>query len=187
MKQILLMIVYSGLIQIGLSQSKPALSKSQLVFIKTVEPFCAAYVAAPNELKKSALRAQRKIAISKMVGNGKVAGWIGTLEGMGTNSEGKAYVAVKLEGSRSISVKTWNNALSDIGSNTLIENGSNLFNSISNCSKGDKVVFSGHFFAGKLSKLDFIEEASLTEMGSMTSPEFIFKFSAISKKLSNKK
>ena len=63
--------------------------------------------------------------------------------------------------------------------NTLIENGSDLYNSISDLSEGDRVVFSGTFIPDDS---DFIREGSVTERGSMTDPEFILKFSDVRKK-----
>ena len=98
---------------------------------------------------------------------------------MQTNSEGKAFIEIKLEGAESIVIKTWNNSLSDLMDNTLIENGSGLYNTIADLSEGTEVVFSGTFIADDR---DFIREGSMTERGSMTDPEFILKFSSIRKK-----
>ena len=97
---------------------------------------------------------------------------------MTTNSEGKATIEVKLEGSQSVVVQTWNNALSDHGSDTLIDNKSPVYNKISEMSEGDRVVFSGEFLSDDRVG---IREASLTEAGSMTSPGFIVKFSDVTK------
>jgi hypothetical protein len=98
---------------------------------------------------------------------------------METNREGKAMITISLDGAKSITIKTWNNALSDVMDNTLIENGTKVYNSISELSKGDKVVFSGTFISDDR---DFIRESSMTERGSMTDPEFILRFSSIKKK-----
>lgn len=160
---------------------KIVLPQSQLSFIQTVESFYEPYVNAPNELKKSALRTQRKNSIRNILRSLQVSEWIGTLKDMGTNREGKAFIEIKLEGAESIVIKTWNNAFSDVmcNTNTLIENGSSLYNAIADLSEGAKVVFSGTFIPDDR---DFILEGSVTERGSMTEPEFIFKFSSIRKK-----
>jgi predicted aspartyl protease len=97
---------------------------------------------------------------------------------METTSEGKGILAVKLLGPGNITVKTWNNGLSDIGSNTLIPHGSTLYNQVANLAKGDTVLFIGSFAQGAE---DYILEPSLTEEGSMSSPEFIFTFTSIRK------
>lgn len=153
------------------------LPKEQMDFISTVLSFTTKYKDADNELKKSAVRAERKAAISSKLKSLDIRDWIGDVKQMGTNSEGKAYIVVQLSDSN-VAVKTWNNALSDIGSDTLIELNSNLFKSLSEMSKGTRIKFSGKFLK---SDLDYVKEASLTEAGSMQNPEFIFKFSSATK------
>ena len=148
----------------------------QQSFVKLVESYYDSYKQAPNELKKSALRADRKTAIQGALGNVTVQDWVGTLRNMGTNSDGKASIIIQLAGSK-IEVKTWNNAVSDIADKTLIETGSELYNTLSNLSKGSTVRFTGTF---KLGENDYIREASLTESGSMTSPAFIMSFTNVS-------
>lgn len=150
--------------------------QDQQNFVKIVESYYASYKQAPNELKKSALRAERKTAIQAALRNLAVQDWVGTLRDMGTNSDGKAYIVIQLAGSK-IEVKTWNNAVSDIGDKSLIETGSELYNKISNLSKGKTVRFTGTFKQGEK---DYIKEASLTESGSMTSPAFIMGFMDVS-------
>ena len=148
----------------------------QQSFVKLIESYYDSYKQAPNELKKSALRADRKTAIQGALGNVTVQDWVGTLRNMGTNSDGKASIIIQLAGSK-IEVKTWNNAVSDIADKTLIETGSELYNTLSNLSKGSTVRFTGTF---KLGENDYIREASLTESGSMTSPAFIMSFTNVS-------
>jgi hypothetical protein len=76
-----------------------------------------------------------------------------------------------------IEIKTWNNALSDIASNTLIEKGTPVFNRLFDLSNGQRVRFSGAFLP---SDSDFIKETSMTIDGSMRNPEFLFKFKSVS-------
>lgn len=150
----------------------------QQEFIDSIQSFIREYRSAPNELKKSAIRTKRKNAIKAVLkGNLKVHNWIGELKTMETNSEGKAIVSVVLKGSK-IRVQTWNNFASDFIDNTLIEQGTQLFNKIAELSKGSEVVFSGAFIS---SEEDYIGEQSLTEKGSMTEPEFTLKFYDIEK------
>jgi len=145
-------------------------------FIKLIESFYEGYKQAPNDLKKSALRAERKISIENFLQSLNVKGWVGKLRTMGTNSDGKAYIEIELEGSK-IEVRTWNNALSDISDQTLINNGSDLYNNISELSKGTRIRFSGSF---KKREKDYITEVSLTEYGAMINPKFIMSFTDVS-------
>lgn len=156
--------------------SNTQIPADQQSFVKLVESYYDSYRQAPNELKKSALRAERKTAIQGALGKLTIQGWVGTLREMGTNSDGKAYITIQLQGSK-IEIKTWNNALSDIADKSLIETGSDLYNKISNLSKGKTVHFSGAFRSGDK---DYIREASLTESGAMTSPAFIMSFTDVS-------
>jgi hypothetical protein len=74
-------------------------------------------------------------------------------------------------------VQTWNNALSDIEDDTLIDPKSALFAKASALSVGQEVTFSGAF---RPYTTDCIREGSLTLSGSITEPEFIFRFSDVS-------
>ena len=78
--------------------------------------------------------------------------------------------------SPNIHIKTWNNSLSDIMDNTLIEKNSPVYKSLFNLVAGQDVKFSGNFF---ISQEDYIKETSLTIDGSMNDPEFLFKFKEI--------
>jgi len=72
---------------------------------------------------------------------------------------------------------TSNNEL--FGSESLISKTSPLYETISKFSKDQAVTFSGVFYAADK---DVIKEMSLGEYGSMTRPEFLFKFSYVSAK-----
>jgi hypothetical protein len=148
----------------------------QAAFVSTVESFYQPYRAAPNELKKSALRTERRNALEKALPSTQVVGWVGTLESMQTTSDGKAYISIRLYGS-TVRVKTYNNGPSDLFERTLIGQGTPLYNTVAALSTGDLVSFTGEFLSGK----DFIREASVTEEGSMTEPEFIFRFTSVAR------
>lgn len=153
-----------------------ALPKEQAALSSAVQAAKAQYRAAPNELKKSAVRTQRKGAIEQALGGVlEFKDWRGTLTSMKTNSEGKAYVEIR-SADKSFSVKTWNNMLSDVEDQTLIAQDSPLFAAIAELSEGAAVSFSGRFVEDPK---DGIRESSMSEAGSMTDPEFIAKFSEI--------
>jgi hypothetical protein len=62
---------------------------------------------------------------------------------------------------------------------TLIPHGSALYDQVAKLAVGTTVIFSGIFGPGDR---DYLEEMSMTEEGSMTDPEFLFKFTNISPK-----
>ncbi len=154
-------------------QARPAEEAS---FVSTVDSFVTRYGDAGNEFQKSAVRRQRAAALSSALAGRSIENWVGRIIGMQTNSDGNGILALELEGNPPIKVKTWNNGLSDIEDNTLIPHGSALYNQIANLTQGERVFFSGRFLSGDL---DYLKEASLTEEGAMTAPEFLFVFSNV--------
>ena len=146
--------------------------ENEIRFIGVVEKYAKSFRTTKNELQQSTLRDHRKQELSKI--NTKVVSWVGTINQLSTNSEGKAILSVRI--SPYTEIKTWNNALSDIMANTLIEKGTSLYKVLTTLSTGQKVKFSGSFFP---SADDFIEETSMTIQGSMQNPEFLFKFESI--------
>jgi hypothetical protein len=152
----------------------PQMPEDQLRFVRAVSEYASGFVGVRNELQQSTMRDQRKIVVSNVLGGYSVKSWVGTINQLETNSEGKAILSVRV--SPDIEIKTSNNALSDIASNTLIEKGTPVHSSLFSLSKGQQVMFSGNFFS---SDDDFIEETSMTIDGSMRNPEFLFKFRSV--------
>ena len=97
---------------------------------------------------------------------------------METTSKGKANFGVEIQGT-GITLSNMNNELSDMFENTLIEQSSPLYQTISELKKGDKVFVSGDFL--KSINNDYIYELSMTEGGSMENPDFIVKFKEVKK------
>lgn len=156
-----------------------AVPADESALVAAAESFIDPYRKAENQLKKSAIRTDRKKALQAALPNLTVKNWIGTLAKTATTSDGKAYITVKLQGAKATAVKTWNNALSDTTAGTLIGQDSPLYKTISDMKNGQLVTFSGTFLTDDK---DYLLEPSLTEAGSMTQPEFIFKFTDIAKK-----
>lgn len=75
-----------------------------------------------------------------------------------------------------IRIETWNNDFSDSSRHTLIAPLSQLFAVISQMKEGDEVVSFGTSFA---SDVDCVEEHSMGLQGSMSEPEFIFRFTSV--------
>ena len=168
------------------------LPPDQHTFLGMISSYAEAYKGQNNELKKSQMKNTRDAAL-RQSGLANPTNWKGTLASFGTNSDGKAYVSVALPSGGSITyrgpdgkdytapvadveIKTWNNGLSDIGSDTLIAQGTPVFNALSDLEKGDPVVFSAVFLPDEK---NVVEIGNLTENGKMTSPEFIVRFTSI--------
>lgn len=147
-------------------------------FIKIIAAAQKESKAAGNDMKRGGIKAQRDTELCSAMKSIKVTNWIGTVEKIDSNSDGKGVLEVSI--SDDITLKTWNNSLSDFDSKTLIEPGTPTFTAASEIENGQRVAFSGTFFRG--SKGDCLEEGSLTLRGKIQEPEFIFRFYSISAK-----
>jgi hypothetical protein len=144
-------------------------------FIAIIEEARTKYTTASNDMAKGGARAWRKDAICKALPSLGVQDWRGEINTLSSNSDGKGVVEIAI--GPGAYIKTWGNALSDVEDHTLIEPNSSLFQILSQMNKGDRVRFSGTFIPNNS---DCVRESSLTQKGSMTQPEFIFRFSAVS-------
>lgn len=156
------------------SPPKPSKPAAQVAFIEAVVSSREAFRQAPNELAKGGVRAQRREKICGALNSAAVDGWQGRIVELGSNNEGKGVLAVEI--AEDVTLATWNNALSDLSHHTLIDPGSALFAGLAGMTKGQKVLFSGNFFAGDT---DCVAEQSMTLSGSMRKPEFVFRFSRV--------
>lgn len=148
--------------------------REQTSVIAAVDAARQQYAAGSNDMAKGAARPARARAVCAALPNRVANGWIGGVDSLSTNGEGKGVL--KLEIDRDIHVKTWNNSLSDIADKTLIDPSSNLFATASKLQEGQLVRFSGNFFD---SQTDCIRDSSLSLSGSIRNPEFIFSFQTL--------
>lgn len=150
----------------------------QTQFENLIATYKEHYRQAGTDLQKGYSRTERKQAIRALNMNGRVKGWVGVIQKIGANNEGKAYVSVALN--RDLQFKTWNNALSDIGDNTLIPPNSPVYNTLLSMKQGQKINFSGSLLMSRYSDdADYYKEGSLSTSGAMLSPEFLFYFDEI--------
>jgi hypothetical protein len=133
--------------------------------------------SAANDLQKEGIKKQRDTDICAVLSNKQnITKWYGSVSGISSTSKGAA-IEIKLP--NGVVLETWNNVLSDIVDNTIADKNSVIYKDIYNLSVGDTVIFSGSFVKnGK----QCAEETSITTDGSLNSPEFLFKFSSISKR-----
>ena len=148
----------------------------QAAVVAAVEAARRRFDSAPNDMAKGAARPARARAICAALRSPLVAGWAGIVSKLDTNGEGKGVLEVEI--GPDAYVKTWNNSLSDIGDNTLIEPSSTLFTAASQLREGQLVRFDGTFFRDST---DCVRESSMSLSGSIREPEFIFRFLSISR------
>jgi hypothetical protein len=154
---------------------------TEQAFIDAIEKARAEFRDGTNEMAKGASRAHRAEALCDLFANNfTVSNWTGTVAQLSSNSDGKGVLAITL--APDITVRTSNNSFSDLFDHTLIEPTSSVYNQAVALRNGQHVTFSGTFTVaeGVAPLADCIHEVSLTQYGSMTKPEFFFRFSAIS-------
>lgn len=132
------------------------------------------YSVARNEIQKSQVRDERRMLLAQAGIPFRVAGWTGQLVELDTNSDGLGIVRILM--APNVSVGTWNNAISDIGDQTLIQKNSPVYRKLAELQIGENVSFSGSFV---MSQEDHFKEVSITQDGSMEDPAFLFRFEDI--------
>ena len=150
--------------------------EEQRRFVKIASYYAEKFRNSKNELQESRVREQRREAIASNLYSRSISSWVGKISQLETNTVGKAILSVQI--APDVDIQTWNNAFSDLAANTLIEKDSQVYNSLIDLSNGQYVKFSGSFLS---SERDFVKEASVTIRGSLTNPEFLFKFSSVEK------
>ena len=129
--------------------------------------------SADNDLKAGLIMKKRDKAICGLGGT-KITNWTGTVKLLDSNGDGDGVLAVEL--ADGVVVTTWNNAFSDIGSDTLIKNEKLM--RLAGMSEGDKVTFSGQFIRGSDAGV-CRDVQGLTKIGKLQEPEFTFRFSDV--------
>ncbi|MDP9311513.1 MAG: hypothetical protein M3R24_11635 [Chloroflexota bacterium] len=64
-----------------------------------------------------------------------------------TNAAGNAFITIRPEGTKFITIGTWHNAVQDGGTNSLIPFASDLYTRLAEMRVGDRVIFRGRFAA----------------------------------------
>ena len=143
-------------------------------FVAIVQKASADGQSADNDLKAGRIMKKRDKAICGLGGT-KITNWTGTVKLLDSNGDGDGVLAVEL--ADGVVVTTWNNAFSDIGSDTLIKN-EKLMDRLAEMSEGDKVTFSGQFIRGSDAGV-CRDVQGLTKIGKLQEPEFTFRFSDV--------
>jgi hypothetical protein len=159
----------------GLAQTS-GVAPQQAAFLKIIQDAREEYASGQNDMQKGAARTRRAKAICALLSRLRVENWVGSVAELTTNSEGRGVLAIDI-GAKTL-VRTWNNAVSDIGDDTLIDPDSTIFATASSLKVGTSVIFSGTLIR---SDRDCIREASLSLRGSITAPWYIMRFSVLAK------
>lgn len=134
---------------------------------------------AETELQVANVLNVRSDAMCTTVPDGAVQEWIGTVRSVDANGEGKAVVVLEIE--EDIEIATWNNAFSDISDDTLIEQGTPLYDAALGLAPDDAVQFSGTLKSGSEGNDACYFTSNLTETMSIDSPDYIISFSDLQK------
>jgi Sel1 repeat len=155
--------------------TSPNTYEVETLLIAAVERARAAYAAGANDMAKGGARPARAKEICAVLKNdNRIDHWVGNVETLSSNSDGLGVLSIQI--AKGISIKTWNNAISDVVDKTLIDPDATVFKQAVALKIGQRVTFGGSFIP---SPPDCIREGSLTLEGSLTKPEFIFRFSNI--------
>ena len=150
--------------------SSPA---AEVSFINGMQPIMA-QVNNPAGADLADWRQKRAAMICQTITGLQVTDWIGTVDKIDSTITGGAVLSIAVL--PNVDFGTAPNALSNLGSNTLISPDSPLYHTIGALQVGQKVRFSGQLFS---SPDDCIQEASVTIGGSMQNPLFVTRFISI--------
>lgn len=134
---------------------------------------------AETELQVANALTVRSEAMCGSVPDGAVQDRVGTVTSVDAKGEGKAVVVLGIEDD--IEIASWNNALSDIGDDTLIEQGTELYDAALVLVPGDTVTFSGTLKSESDANDTCFFTSNLTETMSIESPDYIISFSELMK------
>jgi len=147
---------------------------AEVAFVQAVQVGQSASKAADNDLQRGAAKSTRDAAVCAALPSKEVSGWTGKLTTVDANNDGKGILTIEI--AKDVKVSTWNNALSDIGDKTLIDQNTPLFQSALGVKKGQVVTFGGSFIDAPD---ECIREQSFTLTGKLQTPTYVFRFASI--------
>lgn len=156
--------------------------QEQIRFVQAITDAKVTFAEGKNDLQRGAARATRARSLCAIPKLPILDGWVGTIEKLSSNSDGKGVLYIRV--ANGVSMGTWNNAFSDLNYGTLIVPDSALHNSLLRMNVGDTVRFSGSMLS---SESDCYLEQSLTQSGSIREPIFVVRFSRVQQIVLDKK
>jgi len=163
----------------GAEAETAPMTKAQKNFVAAAQRgIDAAEGADGNEIKVVQARKTRATEMCKVLRpNLRAVNYLGTVKEVETTLGGDGGT-LEIEVTDDIKVSTWNNGLSDIGDNTVIDPKSALYASLGELAEGDQVNFTGRFVADSE---DCVKEKSLFDLNGMRHPDFLFRFAKVTK------
>jgi hypothetical protein len=157
-------------------EPEPALDlpSAEEKFIKTVKEYETVYDEASTELKRSKAVSDRNSELCGLTG-GSIEEWVGEITEIGSNNDGHAHIEIRIDDN--IRIHTWNNAISDLSDDTLIQSGSKLWEKLSEMDQGAQVKFTGEFVADSEG---CVQTTNMTETFGVMDPQFLARFSNVS-------
>jgi hypothetical protein len=152
----------------------PNLPSAEEKFVKTVKKYETVYDEASTELKRSKAVTDRNNELCNLTG-GSITSWVGEITEIGSNNDGHAHIEIRIDDN--IRVQTWNNAVSDMFDDTLIQSGSKLWEKLSDMDEGARVEFTGEFVADDEGCL---RTTNMTETFGVMDPQFLARFTDVS-------
>jgi len=160
--------------QAARAQMRSMMPPEQVRFVDAIEAARQQYQQGANEMAKGAARPARARAICSAMAGTNVSGWVGRVDTLSTNGDGKGVLRIEIAPRATIG--TWNNSLSDIGNRTLIEPNSPLFSLATSLKKGQLVRVDGILFRDDT---DCVRESSMSLDGSIRDPAYIVRFGRV--------
>jgi len=117
--------------------------------------------------------------ICALMTSSNVYNWVGKVSKVETNEDGWGVLEIELD--TNLRLSTRDNVYGDYGSNTLINPGSDLFESFMYLKRGDKIKFSGNFFKEDREKGTCLNLMNGTLSFRVLKPTYEFKFTKINK------
>ena len=145
----------------------------QKKFVEIIVKGKKEYEDAKTDLKSSVALRNRDKAACAVLRSLNATNWVGKIEDIGANGEGKAYIQIEI--ASGIRLQTWSNSFSDMNDNTLIPENSKVFNAIMDGDEGSPITFSAKFIKGTKTCL---KGTNLTEYFYATDPKFVVKITA---------
>ena len=153
--------------QVAEASPKDQPPKSEAAYIAAWQAAQEPYRNADNQLKAAAVYNRMLEEMRKAVPDNHVTNWTGTVDSMGTNSDGDAWIVIAI--APGLTVQTWNNALLDIREHTLIHRDSPLYNTLKDFKPGQKVAFTA----------TLIGLGDVKEKDKVTEPDMIANFTSV--------
>ena len=153
--------------QVAEANPKDQPPKSEAAYIAAWQAAQEPYRNADNQLKAAAVYNRMLEEMRKAVPDNHVTNWTGTVDSMGTNSDGDAWIVIAI--APGLTVQTWNNALLDIREHTLIHRDSPLYNTLKDFKPGQKVAFTA----------TLIGLGDVKEKDKVTEPDMIANFTSV--------